>query len=98
MEKTIPNKNEYLDAVFSIAEERGHGIERNQRNGLPQIDFGHKKLHADHLEQLYPNILDTTTKVSVLIEKVAPGRPCTHKPMREIRDEILRRCKCHILT
>ncbi len=91
MEKTILNKNEFIRAVFRIAEKRGFKIESNQRNGLPQIDFGHKKLHAGHLEQLYPKILSSTQKISILIEQVAPGRPCTHKPMREIRDEILRK-------
>jgi hypothetical protein len=88
MEKSIPNKELFINEVFRIAEERGFRIETNQRNGLQQIDFGHKKLHAGHLEQLYPAILTSTEKISNLIEKVASGRPCTHKPMREILSKI----------
>ena len=57
---------------------------------IPKIDFGHKKFHTAHLKQLYPDILSPTAKVTALISKVAPGRPCTHKPMREIVSEILR--------
>lgn len=93
MEKLMLNKNQFVQEVFRIAEERGFRIEYNRRNGLKQIDFGHKKLHAGHLEQLYPNILSSTEKISDLIEQVAPGRPCTHKPMREILSEIRRRDK-----
>jgi hypothetical protein len=88
MEKPIQNKDEFVNEVIRIAVESGFRIENNRRNGLPQIDFGHKKLHAGHLEQLYPNILSSTAIISDLIEQVAPGRPCTHKPMREILNKI----------
>ena len=93
MGKPMLNKNQFVHEVFRIAEERGFRIENNRRNDLKQIDFGLKKLHAGHLEQLYPTILSPTEKISDLIEKVAPGRPCSHKPMREIIREIRRRGK-----
>lgn len=88
MKKATLDKNQFVNEVFRIAEKRGFRIENNRFNGLPQIDFGHKKLHAGHLKQLYLDILNPTASISALIEKVAPGRPCTHKPMREIINKI----------
>lgn len=77
------NQQEFIDQVARIARAKGFTIETN-RNGQMQIDFGHKKLHSGHLTQLFPEILFQNANVSKLIEEVAPGRPCTHKPMREI--------------
>jgi hypothetical protein len=73
----------FIDEVLRIAKEFHHPMERN-RSGLRQIDFGHKKLHEDHIRRLYPAVLEPAASVSKLIDWVAPGRPCTHKPMREI--------------
>ena len=73
----------FVDGVFQIARELGYPLERN-RQGLRQVDFGHKKLHEDQIRQLYPDILRPAASVSKLIDKVAPGRPCTHKPLRQI--------------
>jgi len=81
---------QYIDDVFRIAREKGHLIETNQRNGLAQIDFGLKKLHLGHIEKLYPDVLMENAKVNKLIESVAPGRPCSHKPFREIIEKIKR--------
>ena len=75
-------QDEFVDAVVATAESRGYSIEIS-RNGQ-QIDFGHKKLHEGHLRRLYPDILNEGTHISSLIESIAPGRPCSHKPMREI--------------
>jgi len=81
------NSQEFIDAVVREARKDGHRIETN-RNGQTQIDFGHKKLHSGHLENLFPAILKPGANVARVIESVAPGRPCTHKPMREILTRI----------
>ncbi len=75
---------EYVDAVVKVACDKGYAIEVSARNGETQIDFGNKKLHAEQLRNLYPAILLEGADVRKFIEKVAPGRPCSHKPMREI--------------
>ena len=75
---------EYVDAVVRVARDKGYAIEVSARNGETQIDFGNKKLHAEHLRSLYPAILLDGADIRNLIEKVASGRPCSHKPMREI--------------
>lgn len=81
------NKQEFIDQVFRNARAKGFKIEMS-RNGQTQIDFGHKKLHSGHLEQLFPEILFRDANVAKLIDAVAPGRPCTHKPMREIVEQL----------
>jgi hypothetical protein len=73
----------FVDRVLQTAKELGYPVERT-RQGLRQVDFGHKKLHEDHVRRLYPDILQSSANIPKLIETVAPGRPCTHKPMREI--------------
>lgn len=77
-------KNNFIQEVLRIAKEQGYIIEISSRNKLEQIDFGNKKLHVGHLEKLYPEILSDDVNIAKLINKAAPGRPCTHKPMREI--------------
>jgi hypothetical protein len=67
MEKPMLNKNDFVNKVFRIAEERGSRIENNRRNGLKQVDLGHKKLHAGHLEQFYSSILSLFTVLPILI-------------------------------
>lgn len=81
---------QFIDDVFRIAREKGHRIETNQRNGLPQIDFGLKKLHLGHIRRLYPGVLMENAQVNKLIESVAPGRPCSHKPFRKIIEQMKR--------
>ncbi len=72
----------FVNSVIDEAKRLGYPIELS-RNGR-QIDFGHKKLHEQHLRKLYPAILQPGANIPKLIDAVAPGRPCTHKPMREI--------------
>ncbi len=74
---------QFVEQVVTIARTKGFRIETN-REGLTQIDFGNKKLHSRHLQAMYPEIMDDGVTISQIIEKVAPGRPCTFKPMKEI--------------
>jgi len=80
--------NHFIEDVFRIARSRGHTIEISRRNNLRQIDFGIKKLHEGHIKELYPDVLFKNAKIGDLIESVAPGRPCSHKPFREIIEQI----------
>lgn len=82
------DKDQFIEEVIRVARERGYKIESNVRTGQAQIDFGNKKLHTGHLGDLYPAILSTNPNVSSLIDNVAPGRPCSHKPMREIIEQL----------
>lgn len=82
--------DEFVKDVFRIARYKGYTIEVNRRNGLAQIDFGVKKLHLDHIEKLFPSVLSRDVKISELIDAVAPGRPCVHRPFREIVEQICR--------
>ena len=75
--------DEFVDSVIQIARQMGYSVERG-RQGLRQVDFGHKKLHEDHMRNLYPDILQPAANVAKLIDQVAPDRPCTHRPMRQI--------------
>ena len=50
-------EQEFVESVFNEARQRGHRVETN-RQGLPQVDFGHKKLHAEHIRRLFPAILN----------------------------------------
>ncbi len=88
------SKDEFIQEVIRIARERGYKLESNARTGQTQIDFGNKKLHAGHLGDLYPAILSANANVPSLINKVAPGRPCTHKPMREIVNQLRAEKNC----
>jgi len=76
-------KHEFVRAVFAHAQFLGYTCRLN-RKGIQQIDFKNKSLHQEHIEQLYPAALWKDSDIKNLIEAVAPGRPCTHKPMREI--------------
>ena len=81
------NEDEFVARVIEVARENGFQIE-DSRNGK-QIDFGNKKLHENHLGALFDlGILNGTRGVADLIDRVAPGRPCTHKPMKDILDKI----------
>lgn len=82
-------KEEFIENVFTQAHTRGYKIEMN-RNGRRQIDFGHKKLHEGHLDALYPRILENGVNIGKIIDSVAPGRPCVHRPMKSIIASIIR--------
>jgi hypothetical protein len=77
------SRSDLVSRSLKLAAADGYPVARN-RDGYLQIDFGHKKLHEAHLQQLYPDILDPRSRVSELIDRVAPGRPCTHWPMKAI--------------
>lgn len=75
-------EKEFIDAVIFEAQRHGYLVE-SSRNGR-QIDFGHKKLHEKHLCRPYPAILREDMDIAGLIDVVALGRPCSHRPMKEI--------------
>ena len=80
-------KEQFIDTVIDVAKKHGYPVRINRYNQW-QIDFGHKQLHEGHLAKLYPDILKEDVNIRKLIERVAPGRPCTHRPMEEIMRDI----------
>ncbi len=82
--------SDFLADVLRIARQKKYKIECLRGTSIPQIDFGHKKLHGGHLEKLFPAVLGGYANIAQLIEEVAPGRSCAHKPFREIVEEIKR--------
>jgi hypothetical protein len=82
--------NDFLDDVLRIARQQGHRIETLRGSDIPQIDFGIKKLHARHICALFPAVLADDADINRLIKDIAPGRPCAHKPFREIVSQIHR--------
>ena len=81
------NSQQFIDQVVQLARRAGYKIEVNRYSQV-QIDFGNKKLHSGHLERLFPEILSPCANLPRLIENIAPGRPCTHRPMRHIVQQI----------
>jgi hypothetical protein len=79
----IMTKEQFIDTVIDVAKKHGYPVRINRYNQW-QIYFGHKQLHEGHLAKLYPDILKEDVNIRKLIERVAPGRPCTHRPMEEI--------------
>ncbi len=79
------SEDAFINGVLHIAKERKYPVKVN-REGFHQIDFGHKQLHEGHLRKLYQTMLKN---IPSLIEEIAPGRPCAHKPTREIVDQLL---------
>ena len=77
------NEDVFIKEVIGTARSLGYKIETN-RNGLIQIDFGHKKLHEGHLRAIFPQIFQPEANINQLIDDIAPGRPCDHRPMKEI--------------
>lgn len=88
------SKQDFLADVLQIAGELGYTLETCRGRGYSQIDFGNKKLHADHIQKLYPAVLEPNADIKELIEQVAPGRPCTHAPFSGIVRRI--RAKRHL--
>ena len=84
------NTSQLVNLTIAVACEHGWRIETN-RDGLTQIDFKNKKLHSKYLEAMFPEILADGASVSKIIERIAPGRPCTVRPMRLIITEIKNR-------
>ena len=81
-------QEDFIEDVFRIAEEMGYKIETTRGKDYLQIDFGNKKLHSEHIKELFPEALQSDVSIPRLIESVAPGRPCTHRPFREIVERI----------
>ena len=79
-------EDDFINEICNIAAKHGHKLEAS-RNGR-QINFGKKKLHEGHLKRIFPFILRDDSHIPTLINEVAPGRPCSHKPMRLIIEEI----------
>ncbi|MEA2008148.1 MAG: hypothetical protein U9O54_03430 [Chloroflexota bacterium] len=84
--------DEFQSDVLRIAKDYGYKIENLRGTDIPQIDFGHKKLHGNYFRALFPDVLADDSDINKLIEKVAPGRPCTHLPFRKIVKQIKVEC------
>jgi hypothetical protein len=80
--------DEFQSDVIRIAKSHGYKVGRLRGTGIPQVDFGHKKLHGKHFRALFPSVLADNADINKLIEKIAPGRPCTHLPFRKIVKQI----------
>jgi len=83
MALALTDPSKFVSLAIEEAKKRGFAIDEHTRHGR-QIDFGHKKLHEQHLRALFPDILQPDANLSALIEDVAAGRPSTHRPMREM--------------
>ena len=77
------NREQFVCKVVEIAKGMGCSVKPN-RDGLDQINFGHKNLHVGHLEAMFPRVLEEGVNIGKVIYQVAPGRSCTHRPMKEI--------------
>jgi len=83
-----------VDLFFEEAARAGYPVKMS-RNGR-QIHFPHNKnIHEGHLMRLIPRILEAGAHVPTLINEVAPGRPCSHKPMRLITEVVRERVEMH---
>ena len=82
------SESDFLNDVLRIARNEGYTIETLHRTNVPQIDFGHKKLHGNHIRALFPVVLEHDANINGLIERIAPGRPCSHVPFRKIIEQI----------
>lgn len=85
----IMTREQFIETVIAVVKKHGYPVRINRYNQW-QIDFGHKQLHEGHLAKLYPDILKENANIRKLIERVAPGRPFTHRPMEEIISYIKR--------
>lgn len=85
---------DYVNIFFVTAKEMGYQIEmckRGKARGQLQINFGNKKLHADHIRRLYDLIEEKGLSFSYKdFEKIVPGRPCVIKGFKEINESILK--------
>ena len=77
------DKMQFINKVIKQARLNGYKVNFN-KNDLQQIDFGNKTLHTDQIGELFPQVLVEGVRIDKEIEKVAPGRPCTHAPMKDI--------------
>ncbi|CAB3750950.1 MULTISPECIES: hypothetical protein [Burkholderia] len=88
-------KTEFRNLVFQIARVKRLRVDE-MKDGKERIWFNEKSqkfLHAGHIDALFdqlrhPNL--SPRDINIEIHRVAPGRPCTHKGMREIYEQIHR--------
>ena len=67
---------------------------KGEAKDLPQVDFGHKKLHYYHVLRLFKHFIEQNNPIThEEFGKIVPGRPCDVKCFREITAEILRKYK-----
>lgn len=88
------NKAIFICNFFVEANKKRHRLEicaKGEAKGLPQIDFGHKKLHYIHVAKLYDYIKDKHDISLKEFEKIVPGRPCAYKPFRNISKILLKK-------
>ena len=81
---------QFQSDIIRLAAIDGHEIGKLRGTDVPQIDFGNKKLHGNHFRMLFPHVLADNANIGMLIEIVAPGRPCSHVPFRKIVQQIKR--------
>ncbi|ALX12108.1 hypothetical protein P350_11435 [Burkholderia cepacia JBK9] len=88
-------KAEFRTLVFEIARAKRLRVDE-MKDGKVRIWFNEKSLkflHADHVDELYDRLRHPSLSprdINIEIQRVAPGRPCTHKGMREIYEQIHR--------
>ena len=80
--------DEFQSDVLRIAKCDGYDIGYLRGTKIPQVDFGHKKLHGNHFRALFPMVLADNTDINKRIEEAAPGRPCAHAPFRKIIKQV----------
>jgi hypothetical protein len=80
--------DDFQSDILRVAKSQSYTIERLRGTNIPQIDFGIKKLNGKHFRALFPEVLADNAKINKLIEKIAPGRPCSHLPFRNIVKQI----------
>ncbi|AIO33549.1 hypothetical protein DM39_1483 [Burkholderia cenocepacia] len=88
-------KVEFRRLVFEIARAKRLRVDE-MKDGKQRIWFNEnsrKFLHADHIDALFdllrcPDL--SQREINAEIGRVAPGRSCTHKGMREIYEDIHR--------
>jgi hypothetical protein len=92
-------KQDFVERVFKIAKAKGLRVDtctQGDAKGMHRIWFNEKSkkfLRVDHVAQLHEILKEpalSVREIRATIEAVAPGRPCTHKGMREIYEKIHR--------
>ncbi len=84
----------FICNFFIEAHNKGYILEicaNGEAKGLPQIDFGHKKLHYFHVAKLYDYIQHKPIISLEEFEKIIPGRPCAYAPFRDISKIVLKK-------
>ena len=89
-------EDEFIQRCFEIAE--AHGLTVAERKPGKSICFNPKSnkwLDETHLRALFPAVLEPDLPIPTvngMIEKVAPGRPCTHVGFRKILSQLHSEC------